>query len=96
MARPKDIEDREWLRSGAWSEAGIWLRLEKYMSTEKLAGYSGALTVRDCTRSVNIELDNSNDDDEEALRCIRDYADRALRWIERCRKQMAVEGAGDE
>ncbi len=105
MARPKDVVQREWLRSAENSEAAVFLELSKEVckphdkqthkiiegAKDRLTGYCGSLTLRDCTRSVSLDLYSDNDDDLEALRAVRDYADKALRWIERCRTQMARE-----
>lgn len=109
MTRPKDIKRREWLRSAEDSESAVFLDLCKDVrkpvdekthrvkedAKDRLEGYSGNLTLRDCTRSVSIDLYSHNDDDEEALCALRDYADQGLRWIERCRAQMRREEAGD-
>lgn len=95
MANQRPIEQRDWLRDSRQSEAGIWLHLD----TQEYSygpGYSGTFTLRDCTRSVDISLDESNDDDIEALTLIRDYADKAIRWIERRRRAMREEGGDRE
>lgn len=87
----KKLELREWLRHSQSSESGLFVYLE-HEEGEKSDGapwsiYSGNLTLRDCHRSASMELSNHHDDDLEGLVAIREYADKAIRWIEKWKKQ---------
>lgn len=91
----KPISMREWLRYDEASEASIFLSLETSEGIhrhgdregEEWHSYQGHLTLRDCTRSASIALDDSNEEDLEVLLAIRRYADRAIKWIQAWKKE---------
>lgn len=87
MDHPNNITQREWLRFSDESEAALFLAMENTINKDgEVIGYYGSLTIRDCARSVSIDLCDSNDDDLEALGALRDYAEKAINWIKRHRK----------